>query len=181
MNQKRLRQVGWLVNVLVPGGGVILIGGVVPGLLVGALFAVQANLLLAGLFIVPDELPQPGFGVVAVLAVLTYATAQAWYARELRRGRALLHDLRRRCVAEAQRRLAAGDADGAHAALARVASAAEYDLLVAVRVAQVLTARGEVEAARAAWARVRRLDRHRIYREQIARAERAAEPEGELP
>jgi hypothetical protein len=66
--------------------------------------------------------------------------------------------------------LAAGNHDAAWAALEPLRGAAGEDLHVAVRVAQVLAMRGETLQALAAWERVARLDRHRVYRDEIETA-----------
>ena len=55
-----------------------------------------------------------------------------------------------------------GDFDAAGQALTPILDLAEVDLLVAVRVAETLTACGDPQAD-AAWQRVRRLDRHQLY------------------
>jgi hypothetical protein len=160
---------GW--NLLVPGGGLVLAGRLWLGLVVGLLFTLAANLAVLSALVVPDDVPgwlRIGF---LTLSGTIYVLAQWLLAQRLRGGRrSALEAARRRALAAAVAALERGEAERAVAALAPLRGLADGDLVVAYRWAQVLTAARDVPAARAAWERVAALDRHRIYRAQIAAA-----------
>ena len=64
-----------------------------------------------------------------------------------------------------------GDGDAALEALEPLRIAGKQDLLVAYRLAQVLTMKRDVSAGLEAWQQVRTLDRHHVYRRQIVNGE----------
>jgi tetratricopeptide (TPR) repeat protein len=166
--QPAARRATWL-NLLLPGGGLILVGAVPSGLLVGLVFAACANFALAAALLFPDDFPPAAQLAGIVLAAAAYLYAQARLAqavRDLRRQAAAA--LRRRVLAETQELLARGDHARALAALSAIADQAGADFLVAYRLAQALTAAGNTAAARRAWLRVRELDPHGIYKPQVA-------------
>jgi hypothetical protein len=162
-----------LVNLLIPGGGLILAGDAFAGVVFCLLLTVVANLSLAGWLLIPDEVPPPWRITALIVAAGTYILAQLRCAHRLRWEHQQREALRRREVlAAVQRLLDEGRADRAWEVLEPLAGLAERDLLVAWRVAQVLTAKRDVEAALAAWQRLRRLDRHRLYRADREHGER---------
>lgn len=170
MRDRRLPS-AWAWNLLVPGGGLILAGRLWLGVAVGLLFALAANLAVLAALVVPDDVP--GWLRIGLLAGsgAIYVLAQWLLAQRLRgQQRSAAVAARRHALAAAVAALERGDPERALAALEPLRSAAERDLLVAYRWAQVLTAARDVPAARAAWQRVAALDRHRIYRAQIATA-----------
>ena len=112
----------------------------------------------------PDLLEAPTGSGKTATAVLGWLWRRRHGAANTRRRQAL--EATRAC-------LAAGRYDQAWEAIRPLAAQAERDLLVAYRVAQVLTAKQDVDAALGAWQLVRRLDRHHICREQIRSSERA--------
>lgn len=167
----RTHLAAWVWNLVVPGGGLILAGRLWLGVAVGLLFALTANLAVVTTLVVPDDVP--GWLRIAFLTLsgAIYVAAQ-WLLAQTLRG----HE---RCAAEAERRrilaaavacLERGEPERALTALEPLRALAERDLVVAYRWAQVLTAARDVPAARAAWERVAALDRHRIYRAQVAAA-----------
>ena len=165
---------GWAagLNLLVPGAGIILLGRVWMGLIVGLLFVLCANFALWSVLLVPDEFLPWMRGLGIGLAGGSYVGAQIRLAQTVR-------GEKQRCRAEARRAALAAAQDltrqGAFAAALRalqpVRDSAEHDLLIAYRLAQVHTGMQDVEAAEAAWRRVRVLDRHGIYREETHAAE----------
>jgi hypothetical protein len=164
---------GHLVNLLIPGGGLILVGSEVIGVLVALLFTVSASFALAVSLLFPDDLSPSWRGLGIGVAIGTYLGAQIRLAQTVRyRRERLAEGLRRRALREARAALLAGRVEDAWRALQPLAAHVEHDLVLAYRFAQVLTARGDGPAALAAWRRVRRLDRHRIYRQEVVEHER---------
>lgn len=173
MIAEREQSAAWWVNLLIPGGGLITIGRVWLGLIIALLFALLANCALAFSLLFPDDVPAWAGGLATGLAGGTYLGAQLRFAqtvRSRRRETATAH--RRQALQAARACLAAGQYGQAWEAIRPLAAQADRDLLVAYRVAQVLTAKRDVNAALDAWHLVRRLDRHHIYREQIVSNER---------
>ena len=161
-----------LLNLLVPGVGLILTGQVGLGVGIAAAFAILANLAIVADFIAPADFGTTTRAWINGLALGVYFGAQVRLAREIRHRRQRQQDdERKRILRRANELLLAGDAEAAWEALLPIADQAEHDLVVAVRVAQVLLAKGDPGAA-GAWAHVRRLDRHQIYRAQIREAQR---------
>jgi hypothetical protein len=164
---------GQLLNLLIPGGGLILIGSETIGALVALLFTAAANFAIVAALLIPDEVPLTWRGLGLGVTIGTYLGAQIRYAQTVRHQRARAARQRRHAaLGDARRAVLAGRADEAWQALQPLAEQADRDLVVAYRFAQVLTARGGGVAALAAWRRVRRLDRHRVYRQEIAENER---------
>ncbi len=165
---------GRLINLVIPGGGLILIGSETIGVLVALLFTAATNFAIAALLLIPDDVSPTWRGLSLGVAIGTYLGAQIRYAQTVRHTRARgALELRRAALREARCALLAGRAEEAWRVLQPLVEQAESDLVVAYRLAQVLTARGGGAAALAAWRRVRRLDRHRIYRQEVTENERA--------
>lgn len=157
-----------LINLVIPGGGLILIGSELLGVLIAALFTLSASYALAATLLFPDDTSATWRGLGLGVALGSYLGAQLRYAQSVRHQADQADaDLRHAALRAARGALADGRADLAWEAVQPVLPQAEGDLLVAYRVAQVLTARGAGHAALSAWRRVRRLDRHRIYREEV--------------
>jgi hypothetical protein len=157
-----------LINLVIPGGGLILIGHEALGVLIAILFTIATGYALAASLLFPDDTSATWRGLGIGVAIGTYLGAQLRYAQTVRfQVDQALGDLRRTALAAARAALHAGRADEAWSALQPLLPQAETDLLVAYRVAQVLTARGNGLVALNAWRRVRRLDRHRIYRDEV--------------
>ncbi len=160
-----------LLNLIAPGAGLILVGSTGLGVGIAIAFAILANLALVADFIAPDEFGTTTRAWLNGLALGVYFGSQVRLAGEIRRRHQAMQDReRRRILREANELLLAGDAEAAWETLLPVADQAEHDLVVAVRVAQVLLAKGD-PGAPGAWALVRRLDRHQIYRAQVRDAE----------
>lgn len=163
----------WAANLILPGAGLILLGRVWSGLFRGVVFAVCANLVILALFIIPAEVSRGLQALIVGVTVGVYVGAQLRYAHALRERHDEARAAERRTRLESARRyLAEGDAIAALESLVPIADDAEHDLVVAFRLAQALTAAGDVDSARVAWRRVRQLDRHGIYRAQVRENER---------
>jgi hypothetical protein len=165
------RWAAW-INLLVPGGGLILIGSLASGLVGGLLFAACANFAVLAVLLFPDDFSGTLQALAIGLAAGAYVGTQVRFVRRLRelRAEAATH-FRRQLLWQSQELLAQGDAARAVATLQPVADQARHNLLIAYRLAQALTAAGDVAAARAAWQQVRELDRHRLYQQQIRESE----------
>lgn len=173
MIAEREQSAAWWVNLLIPGGGLMMIGRVWLGLIIALLFALLANCALAFSLLFPDDVPSWAGGLTTGLAGGTYLGAQLRFAQTVRSRHREAATAHRRQALEAVRAcMAAGQYGQAWEAIRPLAAQADRDLLVAYRVAQVLTAKQDVNAALDAWHLVRRLDRHHIYREQIVSNER---------
>lgn len=153
------------LNLVLPGGGLILLGATGIGLLFGAAFILLLNLALLAVFITPDDFATAGCAAAVGAVVLSYAAAQFGMAAHLRRFReeqALAE--RRRVLREIERLAAAGDAAAALGLLETLAGADCADLALAYTRATLLAALGRGDEARSAWEHLRRIDRHGIYR-----------------
>ncbi|MBK8915709.1 MAG: hypothetical protein IPM64_14135 [Phycisphaerales bacterium] len=193
MEPQRIRTAR-LLNLFLPGVGLVWIGALWRGVLIGLSFAALANASLALSLLIPDEIPTAGFVILLVATGATYLAAQLWVVRvagAVRRGELLAS--RTEVLARVAELLNTGDGRAALAALEPLSASAEDDLLIAVRYAQAVQAAGhqpesadprtpndEAESAAsaastraaviAAWIRVRRLDPHRIYGREVRAA-----------
>jgi len=173
MNAERVANCARLVNLVIPGGGLILVGGDVSGVLIALLFTATASFSVAASLLLPGEVPATWRGLGIGVTLGTYVGAQVRFAQTLYHQRGRIADqARRAALHDARQALLDGQVEDAWRALQPLADQADTDLVLAYRVAQVLTARGDEVAARAAWQRVRRLDRHRIYRPETVACER---------
>jgi len=154
----------WPANLLVPGAGLILTGKAIAGLALGLAFTAAINALLITTLLFPDDYSTGARQAVAALTGVAYAAAQLLFAHELRSsGARLRRGQRDACLRAARASLARRAYDEALRAIQPVAALAKRDLLVAYRLAQILSALERADAAALAWELVRRLDRHRIY------------------
>jgi hypothetical protein len=155
-------------NLLVPGAGLVLVGAGWNGVLWGLLFVLLVNAAIAATLLFPDDVS--GLTRVAcwLAAAGVYCVAQAHFLVAARRARAQqTASQRREVLSEVRRLLAEGRAEEALAAMGALHAERTRDLLVAYLVAQIHTLRGVREEAIQAWRDLRRLDRHRVYREQV--------------
>lgn len=174
MKSSALSAVGRMVNLVVPGGGLILIGYEALGMLVAVLFSASTCYVIAAGLLFPDDTTIAWRNLILGIALGTWVGAQIRYAQSVRHLREEAADARRRkSLRETQAALREDRVGDAWRAIKPLAELAESDLALAYRLAQVQSARGEYARARQAWRRVRRLDRHRIYRAETLAAERA--------
>lgn len=162
----------WL-NLLLPGGGLIMINAAWSGLLIGLAFVVAANIAVVAVLLFPDDFSAGTRGLLIGLAGGCYVGAQWRYAQTVRdRRERALAARRRRALEESRLLLLRGEHDAALESVQPLAELLPRDLLVAYRVAQVLTAAGNRPAAEDAWQCVRDLDKHGIYRQQTLQGQR---------
>jgi positive regulator of sigma E activity len=155
-----------VLNLVLPGGGLVLLDATWTGLLFGAAFIFLLNLALLAVFVTPDDFAAAGRAAAIAAVVLGYAAAQIGMATHLRRFRedqALAE--RRRILREIERLAAVGDAAAALRLLESLAGADSADLALAHCRATLLAALGRRDEARAAWEHLRRVDRHGVYRD----------------
>jgi hypothetical protein len=173
MSADKVTTVAQWTNLVIPGGGLILIGSEAVGVLIATLFTASADLAIAASLLFPDDISSTWRGLAIGVAIGTYIGAQVRYAQTVRCQRQCLAESRRHAaLREARVALADGRVGDAWRALQPLADEVERDVALAYRWAQVLTAKGSGAAAQAAWRRVRRLDRHRIYYQEIAENQR---------
>lgn len=168
MAWERQENLARLINLAAPGGGLIVLGQTWTGAVIAVLFALCANLAVAASLIIPDDVPRWWAGLAVGLAAGVYVGAQLrlfWTVRSLRRERATTarHDALR----DALLLMRQGRFDPAREKISDLSHLMETDLLVAYRYAQVLTGCDDPTGAGRAWLRVRGLDRHKIYRQDI--------------
>ena len=160
-------------NLLVPGTGPVLVGRPWLGWCTGLLFALAINAALALTLLFPDELPGWYGGLAIGVTGGIYVGAQIRLVRMLRATARETQAARRRMtLARAADALNRREPLAALEIIAALADEADHDLLIAYRLAQVMSATGDRTAAAEAWQRVERLDRHRLYR-RVVRDERA--------
>lgn len=161
-----------VVNLLLPGGGLILLGELSSGLLVGVAFAACANFALLAVLLFPDDFGPSLHALGIGVAGGGYVGAQIRMAQTVRGLRERVMTLERRRVLWTVRGLCErGEYSAALQVITPLSRRVPDDVLVAYRVAQILSEAGTVHAARAAWQRVRQLDRHGVYREQVRKFE----------
>ncbi len=167
---RRLRWALWL-NVIVPGAGLIALQRERPGVAVAAVFAVAAQVALAGLLLVPAMITRDAVTAAALVA------AGAWLVGQVlllgRMGQ--VQDAQERLMASArveQARDAFLAGEWAEA-LALLRAAATYDDELADLnwlSAQVHTAVDTSDKARRQWRRLAQVDRAGRYESDIRRA-----------
>jgi len=157
-----------VLNLVLPGGGLIVLDSIGSGLIVGLLFVACANFALVSVLLFPDDFSPTVQALGVGLAAGSYVGAQVRLAKALRRARTRAFETWRRGVLWTTRiLLERGEHGAARDAILPLAQAAPDDLLVQYRLVQALVAAGELPDARAACERLKRLDRRGIYRAQV--------------
>lgn len=155
-----------LVNLAAPGAGLVLLGRIWEGVGWWFLFAASINLAVAGSYAIPETVGLTGTRVAWMSAAFVYIICQWRYVEVSRQEQSRSRsDARRRVLNEVQQFLEAGEGDGAWRAAQPLLNEAQQDVYVAFLMTRIHTLRGDLTAAREAWAIVRRLDRHRVYRD----------------
>ena len=168
MRLDRQANLARLTNLVLPGGGLIMLGCAWSGALIALVFAACANFAVGASLIFPDDVPGWLAGLAVGMAAGTYFGAQIRFlvtVRMIEHRRAF--ELRRRTLHEVLVLLRRGEYGPAHERIRVLAHLADSDLLVAYRFAQVLTGTDDPAEAGRAWHRVRGLDHHKIYRQDM--------------
>ncbi|MCK4658632.1 MAG: tetratricopeptide repeat protein [Phycisphaerae bacterium] len=160
----------WL-NVLVPGGGLILLRREWLGLVLALLFCLCVQIGLWGMFIVPASIP--GWVTSSALfgAVLVWICAQ--YTLVLRLRQAFGPGIERQIVhlcELAKRAVASGDYARAEEFLEVALTLNDEDPHVNTLWAQLMTALGRFDRARPAWVRVVQLSEEGFVKRQAVEA-----------
>lgn len=159
-----------LLNLLLPGAGLIVIGFEGAGLLLGLTFGLVGGLAIASNWIIPAEFHRAARVLALAAAAFVYLGTQLRMAQALRiRQRDIGNERRRSVLAECRAAAATGDHERALRLLSELTAEDPAAVLPWVRRAQVLAAAGRVDEARQAWAEARRLDRHGVYRNEARR------------
>lgn len=155
-----------VINLFVPGAGLIVLRRQWLGLALSVLFGLLAQIVIFGLLIVPEDVPRWAVFVSAFAALGTWALAQ-WLAISRVRFVAspgLEGELRALC-GRAREALVGEDWTEARRTLLVASDLNDEDLELAVLWAELMTATGQVSEARRWWHRVLRLDRARVHRQ----------------
>lgn len=164
-----------LINLIAPGVGLVLVDRLFDGLLTAGAFALSAGALLVATLVAPMAYSGVFRAFLAVAMVATYGLAQIAMERAAAaRERSDAAAERRALLQRSARSARYGDYASAIAQVSEALEHSPEDLALRADLASLHDRMGNVEAARLAWQRVRELDRHRIYKEQIEAAERRA-------
>jgi hypothetical protein len=157
-----MRRAIWarLLNLVVPGSGMILLRREWLGFVAAILFSLLAALAIVGRWVVPRDVPPLLVAVSGWAAVGVWGLTQ-WLVHRRARWLASPALARELAVmrAQAAEALAEGDHMEAHRVLLVARSVDDEDVELAVLWAELMTAMGRQRAARRGWQRVRRLDR----------------------
>lgn len=157
-----------VLNAVVPGPGLILLGRPWLGVALAVWFVLGAELAAFGLLIAPATLPHFASLSGAVLAAVAWLLAQALLIGRIRflrdpnlpRELAILRRL-------AERGLARGDHKGARTALLIARSIDDSDLATRILWARLLSCSASPRRARRAWLAAARLDADRRFADEI--------------
>ncbi|MDX2200639.1 MAG: tetratricopeptide repeat protein [Phycisphaerae bacterium] len=161
-----------LINLIAPGVGLVLVDRLFDGLLTAGAFGLSAGALLVATLVAPMAYSGAFRAFLAVAMVATYGLAQIAMERAAAaRGRSDAAAERRALLQRSARSARYGDYASAIAQISEALEQSPEDLALRADLAILHDRAGNLDAARAAWRRVRELDRHRVYKEQIEAAE----------
>jgi hypothetical protein len=155
----------WLLNLVIPGSGLIVQRREWLGGSLAVIFGICGNLALAGWSIAPAAIPTWLTIVAALLAGLTWLLAQILSWRLARTRHRVMTDLTV-LLGHARAALERGETDSARVYLESSAALDEDNIDLAVLWARVLAMEGDEAGARRAWRRVQRLDPRRRRQEE---------------
>ncbi|MFH1745483.1 MAG: hypothetical protein ABIG44_00400 [Planctomycetota bacterium] len=168
MSESRLISLAAVVNLLIPGAGIIILQRIWTGLLVGLAFIVCANYALWVTLLVPYDFAPWARGLSIGLAGGAYVGAQIRLAYTAHsRQHQLASALRHETLAAVQDCLRRGDFLAAAQALEPLREQHKNDLFIAYRAAQIASGLKEPDAIKSAWRQVQKLDKHHIYRAEV--------------
>jgi len=159
----------WLLNVVLPGTGLIIRRREWLGFSLAMVFGVCGNVALAGWLIAPVAVPFWLTWLAGGLCALSWLLAQLLMQRQVvllrRRAGGIVALLR-----EAQAAIEVGDLKSASLALERGAAMDDENVELYVLRARLCALEEDVKGERAAWRRVVKLDRQRRYGNEARRA-----------
>jgi hypothetical protein len=164
-------RVALVLNLLVPGGGLVMLQREWLGLTVAVLFVVLAQIGVFGLWIVPVDVPRWQAGSALGAAGLVWAAAQvlAWT-----RFRAMTSPDVQRDLVELRTRasaaMAAKDWTDAHCVLLLALNLDDEDVHTVALWAELMGHMGHRRDARRGWKRVQSMDRAGQYRHAVEAA-----------
>lgn len=159
----------WLLNLLIPGAGLIIRRREWLGLSLALVFGICGNVFVAGLWIAPAAIPPAIAHGAGLVAALWWLLSQALLWRQIQHQRrcknvvdCLIRDSR-----EAWER---GDLAAAHSFLERALRLDDECVELHVLSARVFERRGDAVQARLRWRRVLQLDQRREYQTEARRS-----------
>jgi hypothetical protein len=165
-----LRQMmDWLLNLIVPGAGLIVRRREWLGLSLAVVFGLCGNVALAGCLIAPAAIPGWLTILAFVLAGLTWLAAQVLFWRQDLSQVRCAHDLSV-LLREARSAMDIGDLDPARICLDSAMAMDDENVELHILRARLLTLEGDGPAARKAWRRAAKLDVRKQYRGETERA-----------
>lgn len=156
----------WLLNLLLPGTGLIIRRREWFGLFIALFFALCCNVAIAGLHIAPAAVPHWLSHVAVLLVAMTWLLAQIFLYRQGREEQRTAHALEN-ILREIQLALDANNVELAGEAVESGLALNEESVELQVLRAQVAKRSGNERALHDACRRVRKLDRHKRYAAEI--------------
>jgi len=159
----------WLINLVLPGAGLIIRRREWLGFLLTLVFGICGNAALAGLIIAPLAIPRWMTGLAVGMSALAWVLSQLLFWRQLihlERCRESLAVL----LEDSRAALAGGDHGSAHRLLERAAAVDDEHLELNVLWARLCTSEGDESAAQRRWRRVIQLDVRRTYHSEARMA-----------
>lgn len=153
---------GWFLNILLPGTGLILRRREWLGLSLAMIFAICGNAAIAGWMIAPRTLPPRLTSSSAALAGFAWVLAQYLHFRQGRILARTRHSLEA-LLAEARAAMAERDFAAARRALDHGVALDDEDVELHVLRARLLEMEGNRQAGREEWRLVMKLDRRKQY------------------
>ncbi|MCG8404959.1 MAG: hypothetical protein MI923_07165 [Phycisphaerales bacterium] len=155
----------WLLNVLLPGAGLILRRREWLGLSMAVLFAICGHIVIAGFLIAPETIPSWLVRLAVSLVVLAWCLSQYLCYRQgliFARTRRGLSNL----LSEAHAAMKANDLAAAERALDSGLALDDEEVELHVLRARMFGLTGDRPAMLNEWRRVLKLDRHKRYRDE---------------
>lgn len=168
-----MAQVSWLINLIIPGAGLIRSRREWLGASLGLFFGACGNLAVAGAFIAPAAIPAWLTWLSASLAALAWFLSQVLLVRQRAFQRQCDENLRD-LLRETKTALDGGDVTAALANLKRAAHLDAENVEMHVLWARLYTHEGDREGARRMWQRVLKYDRRRVHEQEARQAIGAA-------
>ena len=152
----------WLLNLILPGTGLIILRREWLGLTMAIVFAICGNVAMAGTWIAPEAIPADLVRLSLALAVVFWMLSQYLFHRQGRILSRTAHGVEN-VLAEARAAMDAGQLALARRALDSGLALDDEHLELRVLRARLFGLEGDEQAMHREWRRVLRLDRRRVY------------------